>query len=83
LRLFASLGCIDALFTDVVMAGMTGRQLADVLQRQSPGLKVLYTTGHTRNAVVHNSVLDPGVALLAKPFSVADLASKIREVLDR
>lgn len=82
LRLFESLGRIDMLFTDVVMAGMTGRQLADALRERAPGLRVLYTTGYTRNAVVHNNVLDPGVAFLPKPFSVAELASKMRDVLD-
>ena len=82
LRLFESLGRIDLLFTDFVMAGMTGRQLADALRERAPGLKVLYTTGYTRNAVVHNNVLDPGVAFLPKPFSVAELASKMRDVLD-
>jgi len=82
LRLFDSLGPIDILFTDIVMGGMTGRQLADALKEKAPGLKVLYTTGYTRNAVVHNGVLDHGVAFLPKPFSVADLAAKIRAVLD-
>jgi ActR/RegA family two-component response regulator len=53
-----------------------------VLRQTRPDLKVLYTTGYTRNAVVHNGVLDPGVAFLPKPFSVADLAIKLRAVLD-
>jgi PAS domain S-box-containing protein len=82
LELFDALGGVDVLFTDVVMAGMTGRQLAEALLRQAPTLKVLYTTGYTRNAVVHNGVLDPGVAFLPKPFSVEDLAMKLRAVLD-
>jgi len=82
LALFNSLRQVDVLFTDVVMAGMTGRQLADALQLQAPALKVLYTTGYTRNAVVHNGVLDPGVAFLPKPFSVEDLAVKLRAILD-
>jgi PAS domain S-box-containing protein len=82
LRVFDSLGPIDILFTDIVMGGMTGRQLADALKARAPHLKVLYTTGYTRNAVVHNGVLDHGVAFLPKPFSVADLAAKIRAVLD-
>ena len=64
------------------MGGMSGRQLAETLRARAPTLKVLYTTGYTRNAVVHNGVLDPGVAFLPKPFSVADLALKLRSVLD-
>jgi signal transduction histidine kinase len=73
---------IDLLFTDVVMPGLTGRQLADRAAEEWPALKILYTTGYTRNAVVHNGVVDHDVALLAKPFSVEALARKIREVLD-
>jgi CheY-like chemotaxis protein len=82
LRLFDTLGNVDILFTDIVMRGITGRQLADALRQKVPTLKVLYTTGYTRNAVVHNGVLDPGVAFLPKPFSIADLAAKLRAVLD-
>ena len=73
---------VDLLFTDIVMPGMNGRQLADKARELRPGLKVLYTTGFTRNAVVHNGVLDPGVALISKPFTVDDLAIKVRVVLD-
>jgi PAS domain S-box-containing protein len=82
LTVFANVDRIDILFTDVVMAGMTGRQLADALRLKCPGLKVLYTTGYTRNAVVHNGALDPGMAFLPKPFSVGELALKLRAVLD-
>ncbi len=73
---------IDLLFTDVVMAGMSGRQLADEVLREFPGIKVLFTTGYTKNAVVQNGVLEPGVAMIAKPFSISDLAQKVRAVLD-
>ena len=66
------------LFTDVVMPDMNGRQLADEALRRRPDLKVLFTTGYTRNAVVHNGILDPGVNLLQKPASLEQLASKIR-----
>ena len=52
------------------------------MRQRAPDLRVLYTTGYTRNAVVHNGVLDAGVAFLPKPFSVADLALKLRSVLD-
>jgi PAS domain S-box-containing protein len=73
---------IELLFTDVMMPDMNGRQLADEACRRRPGLKVLFTTGYTRNAVVHNGVLDPGVMLLGKPFGVDQLAEKVREALE-
>ena len=73
---------VDLLFTDIVMPDMNGRQLADRAKESRPNLKVLYTTGFTKNAVVHNGVLDPGVALISKPFTVDDLAIKVRLVLD-
>ena len=75
---------VDLLFTDVVMpGGMNGRQLADEVLRRRPGLKVLFTTGYTENAIVHHGRLDPGVDLLGKPFSRVALARKVRAVLDR
>lgn len=73
---------IDMLFTDIVMPGINGRQLADRAIAERPGLKVLYTTGYTRNAIVHNGMLDPGVAFLPKPFTLDQLAVKVRQVLD-
>jgi signal transduction histidine kinase len=74
---------IGLLFTDVVMPGMNGRKLAEVARAKRPELKVLFTTGFTKNAVVHNGVLDHGVDFIAKPFTIDMLAAKIREVLDR
>ena len=65
------------------MPGMNGRKLAEAARAKRPELKVLFTTGFTKNAVVHNGVLDHGVDFLAKPFTIDQLAAKIREILDR
>ncbi len=72
---------IALLFTDIVMPDVNGRQLADQVVKLRPGIKVLFTTGFTRNAVVHNGILDTGVNFIPKPFSMEDLATKIRQVL--
>jgi PAS domain S-box-containing protein len=74
---------VDLLFTDVVIpGGINGRQLADEAVRRRAGLKVLFTTGYTRNAIVHHGRLDPGVHLISKPFSFNELGAKVRAVLD-
>jgi signal transduction histidine kinase/CheY-like chemotaxis protein len=73
---------IQLLFTDVVMPDINGKKLADEAQRRRPGLKVLFTTGYTANAVVHGGVLDQGVQFISKPFSLDQLAAKVRAVLD-
>lgn len=73
---------IALLFTDVIMPGMTGRELVDKARAQRPELRVLYTTGYTRNAIVHSGVVDHDVHFLSKPFTVAALARKVREVLN-
>jgi CheY-like chemotaxis protein len=83
LRLLDANADIALLFTDIVMPDMNGRKLADEALNRRPGLPILFTTGFTRNAVVHNGVLDPGVNFLAKPFTLQQLAEKIREVLGR
>jgi CheY-like chemotaxis protein len=73
---------IDLLFTDVMMpGGMNGRQLAIEAQKRRPGLKVLYTSGYTENAIVHHGRLDAGVLLLPKPYLSSDLARGIRTAL--
>jgi PAS domain S-box-containing protein len=74
---------ITLLFTDIVMAPMNGRKLADEARAKRPGLPVVFTTGYTRNAIVHNGVLDPGVIFLQKPTSLAELAKKIRAAIDQ
>jgi len=74
---------IKLLFTDVVMPGMSGRQLADEAKRMAPDVKILFTTGYTANAIVHNGVIDADVDLLQKPFAFDMLARKVRTVLDR
>jgi CheY-like chemotaxis protein len=74
---------IDLLFTDVVLpGGMTGAQLAAEARRLRSTLKVLFTTGYARNAIVHQGRLDSGVQLITKPFTFSQLASKVRDVLD-
>jgi signal transduction histidine kinase len=83
IELFTNHPEIGLLFTDVVIPDMNGRQLAQEAQLRLPGLKVLFTTGYTRNAIVHNGMLDPDVSLLTKPFTLEQLARKIAEVLQR
>jgi len=74
---------VDLLFTDVGLpGGVNGRGLAEAARSQRPGLKVLFTTGYARNAIVHNGTLDPDVQLIVKPFTRRDVAQKIRTVLD-
>jgi signal transduction histidine kinase len=73
----------NLLFTDVVMPDMNGKQLADRVRELRPGAKVLYTTGYTRNAVIHNGMLDRDVSFLPKPFTIQQLATKVRQVLDQ
>src|SRR5262245_15047099 len=73
---------IDLLFTDVIIpGGMNGRQLATEALKRRPGLKVLYTSGYTENAIVHHGRLDAGVLLLPKPYLSSDLAKMIRTAL--
>lgn len=75
-------GAIHLLITDVVMPGMSGKQLAQELSVARPDIKVLYTSGYTDNTIVHHGVLDEGTAFLEKPFNLKGLTGKIRSVLD-
>lgn len=82
LKILASDQRIDLLFTDVVLPGLSGRQIADRARELRPDLKVLFTTGYSRNAIVHHGRLDAGVELLTKPFTFEQLASRVRDVID-
>jgi len=82
LRIIDDVATIDLLFTDVIMpGGMNGRQLVDEALKRRPGLKTLYTSGYTENAIVHHGRLDSGVLLLAKPYRKSELARMIRHAL--
>ncbi|WP_247562977.1 ATP-binding protein [Bradyrhizobium sp. 188] len=83
LRLLERQPRVDLLFTDVVLpGGLTGAQVATQAKTLRPALKVLFTTGYARNAIIHHGRLDKGVQLIVKPFSFSDLAAKVRDVLD-
>ena len=75
-------GVIHLLLTDVIMPGMNGRELAQRISEIRPNVKVLYMSGYTENVIGRNGTLDAGVRLLQKPFTLRDLKSKVREVLD-
>ena len=82
LRILESGERIDLLFTDVVLPDESGRELSRHAEKLRPDLPILFTTGYTRNAIVHHGRLDADVKLLGKPYTQQDLARKIRELLD-
>ncbi|MEN6476178.1 MAG: PAS domain S-box protein [Syntrophaceae bacterium] len=75
-------GPIQLLMTDVILSGMNGRQVAEALTADRPGLKVLFNSGYTKNTIVHHGVLEHDLHFIAKPFTAQALARKLREVLD-
>jgi len=82
LRLLDADKKFDLLLTDVVLPGKNGRELADEVLRRHPGVKVIFMTGYSRNAIVHHGRLDRGAALISKPLIDGIVARKIRQVLD-
>ncbi len=77
------IGHIDLLFTDVVMPHMSGKELSDRIRTIYPHTRILFTSAYTESAIVHQGILNEGVALLQKPFTPSALAHKVREILDR
>src|SRR5262249_8326491 len=73
---------IDLLLSDMILPDFNGRELAESARQHKPGLKVLFMTGYSRNAIVHQGRLDRGVALIQKPVTQAALAARVRDVLD-
>jgi YesN/AraC family two-component response regulator len=73
---------IHLLLTDVIMPGMSGRQLAERIQDGRPQTKIIYMTGYTDDMIVQHKVLEPGVNMLQKPFTRLDLVQKVRSTLD-
>ena len=75
-------GIIPLLLTDVIMRGMSGRELADNLKQSRAEVKVLYMSGYTRDLVTQQGILESGSEILQKPFSINALLSRVRDVLD-
>jgi CheY-like chemotaxis protein len=82
LRFLEGTDRIDLLFTDVVLPGKNGRVLANAAKLVRPDLKVLFTTGYSRNAIVHQGRLDADVHLIGKPFTFDQLAARVRDIID-
>jgi CheY-like chemotaxis protein len=74
---------LDLVVTDVVMPGMTGPAVVEALRTRQPGLRALFVSGYTQDAVIQRGVLDTGFHFLAKPFTAAALRARVRAILDR
>ena len=72
---------IDLIITDVVMPGMSGKELTEKIEAVRPGMRVLFMSGYTSNVIAHRGVLDEGVNFIQKPFSIGDLARKIHSII--
>ncbi len=77
-----SSGHIDLVLTDAVMPGMSGKEMLSKIEEFRPGIKSLYISGYTDDAIVHHGILDSGVAFLQKPFTIGSLTRKVREIID-
>jgi CheY-like chemotaxis protein len=75
-------GLINLMVTDVVMPGISGRELAEIVALLRPEMKVLYMSGYTNDAIIHHGVSEKGVNFIQKPFALARFAQKVREALD-
>ncbi|RYZ40865.1 MAG: PAS domain S-box protein [Myxococcaceae bacterium] len=83
LRLLRGAPRLDLLVTDMGLPGLNGRQLADAGRAARPGLKVLFMTGYAENAAVSSGFLEPGMAMMTKPFAMEALATRIRDIIER
>ena len=72
----------NLIVTDVVMPGINGRQMVDKVKTVMPDIRALFMSGYTANVIAHRGVLDGGVNFIQKPYSLKEIASKIREILD-
>jgi CheY-like chemotaxis protein len=82
LEILKSSARIDLLITDVGLPGLNGRQVADAGRRHRPGLQVLFMTGYAENAAVAGGFLEPGMAMITKPFALETLAARIRSLIE-
>lgn len=74
---------INLLISDIIMPGMNGRELAEILLKENPDIKILYISGYTNGIIAQHGVLDDDIAFLSKPFSIRDIASKVRSIMDK
>jgi CheY-like chemotaxis protein len=74
---------IDLLISDVIMPGMNGKDVAEKIRQGRPEMKLLFMSGYTADVIAHRSMLDPGVQLISKPFSIQQLSAKVRKVLEK